>query len=1356
MSMPNRGRRFHSFAQNLVMRSAKLLSFAAIVFAFMLGSQSASAAITGYGTFSGNTTTAPSNFTNLNQDTPYSMRWTIDRLDSTYFTHDTSSFNHEITFQTAGDYRVSFTIPLQEVSGGNRRSVRAELYLNGNPVDIGRSESGYIRDNNGHLTSSLQLSTLLSNISVNDVLELKVSKQTDEVAEITTSGAQLFLQYVEPTTKTILLKSTQTTGGTNLNGATEAAMAWDERPVTSSAFSHSTSGSNNQITIQEAGSYRVHLNIPLQEGTSCSANSRYAVQGRIRVNGTQVRSGTASQGYIRCRDQHEFSSIHWFGFLHNMTPGQVVTVGVIGEADTSRPVQVATSRKASLFMEKLDNASKSISLYGNSTTSGANWNAGRTTAIQWTGETLKDSSTYTHSTATNSHQITINESGDYLILYADALTGTVARSNVGVQIRKNGSLPIGARCQSHYIRNGNGHNESSCSIQYLMENVSAGDVIDVGLAAEAAGGTVNDLRDAEIHIFQVSAQEPILDIGSIPNKTIHYDMSNPANVLDSSNRNGNDLSFSGTVATLKDISGIEFPHDSRQTTGTRMPTYDKVTSVLNFDGVDDYFEIANADDINTALATERTFAMVFRTGADVTSRQMIYEEGGTVRGINVYIRNGSIYLGFWNDTNDGDGRQGFVSTSTSISPNTNYYVTLVYDYSNYTGPNGPNGTLRGTINGTPFNFSGSTTSRLFAHSGAIGLGAMNNGTCYDDGCSGGNGDYFGGDIFEFIMYNAAISPALEIEYYNFFANKWPDPFPVTNLSLDSQFTNDGSLSPNISWTASISTDIDHYEVALGTTAGADDFLAYQDVGNVITTQLTGLSLAECTNYYASVKAVDPEPKESTIETTSFFKFDGTAPTDPGAIVLSGSSSTAASKTFSWTASSDTCAFESYEVALGSVASGNDIVDWTDIGTDLTYQFTGLTLSNATDYYVSVRAKDAAGNLSNVVTSTAWQVDTCVASDVTNPTDPSGLSLSGLASSSASPTLNWTASSDTCGLSHYELAIGTSAGASDVVAFTNAGNVTDYKFFSISPALETNTNYYTSVRAVDLAGNASATISSTAWSLPAPGNVSSGLVLWLDAADAGTLYENADCSTGAVTADGQVVGCWQDKSQAGNNATATGGNRPTFQTNEFNAQAVIRFDGNNDALDFTNINDIRTVFVVNKSSEGTYQPLLGHSSSNDWFTNDTALLGAGSSISLQAGVWRVNRSTIADPLLTTQSGQFSLYSVVSTGNVEADHISSDRKNGWSFFGWSFFGGRFFGGDYVEVLIYDRALSEAEVIQVENYLYDKWFSAAPGPLGNLALSSTFTNIRNETPTLTWDHSTASDFSFYEAALGQSVGS
>ena len=134
-----------------------------------------------------------------------------------------------------------------------------------------------------------------------------------------------------------------------------------------------------------------------------------------------------------------------------------------------------------------------------------------------------------------------------------------------MQFRLNGSLPDGAECSTHYVRNLNSHSESSCSFSYLLDNVSSGDRLDIALSAEAANGTVNDKNNAQLTIVQISNNEPIVDLDNIPNKIIHFDSSRLGDVLDSVNRNASDLSFSGNIKTFKDISESEFPHDAVQT-----------------------------------------------------------------------------------------------------------------------------------------------------------------------------------------------------------------------------------------------------------------------------------------------------------------------------------------------------------------------------------------------------------------------------------------------------------------------------------------------------------------------------------------------------------------------------------------------------------------------------------------------------------------------------------------------------------------------------------------------------------------------------------------------------------------------
>ena len=73
------------------------------------------------------------------------------------------------------------------------------------------------------------------------------------------------------------------------------------------------------------------------------------------------------------------------------------------------------------------------------------------------------------------------------------------------------------------------------------------------------------------------------------------------------------------------------------------------------------------------------------------------------------------------------------------------------------------------------------------------------------------------------------------------------------------------------------------------------------------------------------------------------------------------------------------------------------------------------------------------------------------------------------SGNTSLTANWTGFSDTLsGIASYEIAIGTSSGATDVLSWTSAGNVTTYTKTELS--LTHAATYYVSIRALDAAGN----------------------------------------------------------------------------------------------------------------------------------------------------------------------------------------------------------------------------------------------------------------------------------------------
>lgn len=109
---------------------------------------------------------------------------------------------------------------------------------------------------------------------------------------------------------------------------------------------------------------------------------------------------------------------------------------------------------------------------------------------------------------------------------------------------------------------------------------------------------------------------------------------------------------------------------------------------------------------------------------------------------------------------------------------------------------------------------------------------------------------------------------------------------------------------------------------------------------------------------------------------------------------------------------------------------------------------------------------------------------------------------------------------------------------------------------------------------------------------------SGLVLWLDAADPSTLYQNSGLTVRA-TADNDPVGGWVDKSGRGTHAVqSTSGWRPLLRLNQQNGKPMIVNDGVDDSFSLVSpltLTDFSVIAVVRTGND--VKALLGNSSSN---------------------------------------------------------------------------------------------------------------------------------------------------------------
>ncbi len=208
----------------------------------------------------------------------------------------------------------------------------------------------------------------------------------------------------------------------------------------------------------------------------------------------------------------------------------------------------------------------------------------------------------------------------------------------------------------------------------------------------------------------------------------------------------------------------------------------------------------------------------------------------------------------------------------------------------------------------------------------------------------------------------------------------------------------------------------------------------------------------------------------------------------------------------------------------------------------------------------------------------------------------------------------------------------------------------------------------------------------------------GVARWFDAALPGAITTN---TAGRITQ-------WSDMS--GNNAHAVnaGPTRlPVYAPNTLNGKPTLAFDsiyGNDggEYLTFTRDSSIRTVFSVFKGESF----LLGDNGGSVYHfhratDNDATspIWNANASTFIRGGTTYVNRVKVdgtAVPMPTAANNGFNLITVQTTNSVIANTFNKDR---------TYHSGK---QSHAELLLYDRALTETERQQVEDYLAWKWLA------------------------------------------------
>jgi hypothetical protein len=217
-------------------------------------------------------------------------------------------------------------------------------------------------------------------------------------------------------------------------------------------------------------------------------------------------------------------------------------------------------------------------------------------------------------------------------------------------------------------------------------------------------------------------------------------------------------------------------------------------------------------------------------------------------------------------------------------------------------------------------------------------------------------------------------------------------------------------------------------------------------------------------------------------------------------------------------------------------------------------------------------------------------------------------------------------------------------------------------------------------------------------------VGAGLMIHLDASKIDPTNTDMVVEPGDGT---QRVRRWPDLSPTGRTASQTDPQRmPLLIANAVNGQPAVRFDGQNEGGDFVSYSRItgRTFIMVMKETiNAEAEPrktFIGDSSSADFHRGPRHQMvdrpNSWSAGQVRDGDCWLNGKWIDCTAVETPV-QYSVLTFRTLSNSVTDQLARDRT----------YGDRFWAGDVAEFLVYDRALTPAELNTIGMYLQAKYF-------------------------------------------------
>lgn len=326
------------------------------------------------------------------------------------------------------------------------------------------------------------------------------------------------------------------------------------------------------------------------------------------------------------------------------------------------------------------------------------------------------------------------------------------------------------------------------------------------------------------------------------------DISNPVFHFDAQDVNG-DLNTGNQPADGSQIATWGDRSDNATGSGpdlsaTNMTTSDQpIFSSVYFgerggilwDGTNDNLNMPTHAILNDGTFNQKSFGIVFRTGASVDGLQIVYEQGNNEYGYQISIKDGvayaytySYFFGFFPNDNSS------INLGV-VQPNESYIVIASHDATSATASQQ---TWKASINGgSTITLTNVAERESHASNPVIGEENSTRDPVTNANNPAGTNNFLG-YVGEFAQWNTSFSDSEIISLYNYFCEKWCNKPPVlASIEMTNVDYTEGDAATSLTSTITVSdadnTLLDSAKVTISSNfAAAEDQLSFTPVGNI--------------------------------------------------------------------------------------------------------------------------------------------------------------------------------------------------------------------------------------------------------------------------------------------------------------------------------------------------------------------------------------------------------------------------------------------------------------------------------------------------------------------------------------------